>query len=192
MSDRRGHRQYARRRPGRPSVGAVAPLRPEPRHRAHRAVPRVVRSDPQRPPRDHRDGVAALRPGDRGGDAEPAEGGPPVLARRAPADDRGDGGPPRQRRGDDVLEPRGRPGDGDGGRLHHQGPPGGLRLRVRAPDGADEPQDLRGVDRVHPLGRPTTRSWPRSSSARSPDSAATSARWCRHRCRSGSRRSTRS
>ena len=61
-------------------------------------VPGVVRPDPQRPPRDHRGRVHALRRGHRRRDAQPAEGRADVRPRGAQGDARGVGRAPRQRR----------------------------------------------------------------------------------------------
>ncbi len=49
----------------------------------------VVRSDPQRSPRDHRDGGASVRRGGRRGHAQPPEGRARLHARGARGDDRG-------------------------------------------------------------------------------------------------------
>ena len=171
-----------------PPVARPAPhLRSD---RDARALPGIVRPDPQRPPRDHRDRVAPLRRGRRGGHAQPAEGRAAVQPRRAPGDDRGVARPPRQRQGHDVLAARRRPGPGGRRRLHRQGPARRLRLRVRAADGPDEPQGSPASTRSSSRRRRPTRSSRRSSSARSPASAATSRRWSRRRSPSASRRST--
>ena len=51
---------------------------------------------------------------------------------------------PRQRRGHDVQLTRRRPRPQRRRALHREGPPGRVRLRVGAADGADEPLHLRG------------------------------------------------
>ena len=93
-------------------------------------VPGLVRPDPQRPPRDHRGRVHALRRGHRRRHAQPAEGRADVRPRGAQGDPRGVGRAPRQRRITQFSTPGRRPGQGGRRRLHHQGPARRVRLRV--------------------------------------------------------------
>ena len=161
----------------RPSSGTVAP-------REACRLPRILRPGHQRSRRRHHPGRRPLRRARRGGAGQPRQGravlrrrahGPAARGRRRPAQRHR-----RQLRGPaGRLLPRPRhPGD-------RQGPARGQRLRVRAPDGADEPRAGRHRDAVR--ARPPRRSatcrpaW----SSRSPCSAATSPGWCPRRSTTG-------
>ena len=143
----------------------------------HRALPRVVRPVPQRPPRARRDRVVPVRRRRRR---------PPSATRR-----RASGSSTLEEREEmieeslahldnikvvQLLQARRRRGQGGRRRLHRQGPAGRLRLRERDDPGPDEPR----VSGVHTLFIPSASAssfLASKSSARSPASAATSAPW---------------
>ena len=138
----------ARRRFGTVTPPAAARDPPDPPRGADRApsrVPGVVRPGDQRSHRHHLAGVRAVRRGRRRGRREPVEEAA-VLRRGAHRDAHRGVRAVRQRQHRRVRRAAHRLLPGPRRARHREGAAGGQRLRLRAPDGADEHQPLRHRD----------------------------------------------
>ena len=121
-----------------------------------------------RPPRHHRAHGPSLRRRHRRGHPQPAEDAVAVQPRGAPGDAARGHRAPRQHP-DRVLQGAARRlRQGPRRRRDREGPARGLRLRLRAADGADEPAAHRASTRSSSRPARSTRSCRRAWCARSP------------------------